>query len=109
VNGADKPMSLLADFEQALIELVPKRARRSACGWAARNAAIPACVYPPWLVERPAGGRRATSFTSVPDAVAFPAQSMHVMDILSKPPRHPVGTVQNKQKPAPAIAPTRAW
>ena len=69
VTGADKPMSLLADFEQALIELVPNgapfcvrlgRAQRRDTG--VRLSA--------WLVERPAADDEH-QFTSVPDAVAF--------------------------------------
>ncbi len=69
VAGADKPMSLLADFEQALIELVPNgapfcvrlgRAQRRDTG--VRLSA--------WLVERPAADDEH-QFTSVPDAVAF--------------------------------------
>jgi len=69
VAGADKPMSLLADFEQALIELVPNgapfcvrlgRAQRRDTG--VRLSA--------WLVERPAADDEH-QFASVPDAVAF--------------------------------------
>ena len=69
VTGADKPMSLLADFEQALIELVPNgapfcvrlgRAQRRDTG--VRLSA--------WLVERPAADDEH-QFTSVPDTVAF--------------------------------------
>jgi hypothetical protein len=69
VAGADKPMSLLADFEQALIELVPSgapfcvrlgRAQRRDTGM--RLSA--------WLVERPAADDEL-QFASVPDAVAY--------------------------------------
>ncbi len=69
VTGADKPMSLLADFEQALIELVPNgapfcvrlgRAQR-------RDAGVRLSA---WLVERPAADDEH-QFASVPDAVAF--------------------------------------
>ena len=69
VTGADKPMSLLADFEQALIELVPNgapfcvrlgRAQR-------RDAGVRLSA---WLVERPAADDEH-QFASVSDTVAF--------------------------------------
>lgn len=69
VAGAEKPLSLLADFEQALIELVPNgapfcvrlgRAQRRDTGL--RLSA--------WLVERPAA-EDEHQFASVPETVAF--------------------------------------
>lgn len=72
VADADKPLSLLADFEQALIELVPNgapfcvrlgRAQR-------RDTGIRLSA---WLVERPEL-EDEHQFTSVPDAVAFVRQ-----------------------------------
>ena len=69
VAAADKPLSLLADIERALLELVPDgtpfclrlgRAQRKHTG--VRLSA--------WLVERPAA-EDEHQFASVPDAVAF--------------------------------------
>ena len=69
VAGAEKPLSLLADFERALSELVPNgapfcvrlgRAQRRDTGL--RLSA--------WLVERPAA-EDEHQFGSVPETVAF--------------------------------------
>ena len=69
VAEAEKPLSLLADFERALIELVPNgapfcvrlgRAQRRDTGL--RLSA--------WLVERPAA-EDEHQFASVPETVAF--------------------------------------
>jgi hypothetical protein len=74
VAGAEKPLSLLADFEQALIELVPSgapfcvrlgRAQRS-------NASLRLSA---WLVERPAA-EDEHQFASVPETLAFLRQSV---------------------------------
>jgi hypothetical protein len=69
VAGAEKPMSLLADFERALIELVPNGAPFCVrLGRAQRRHA--GMRLSAWLVERPAADDEH-QFTSVPDAVAF--------------------------------------
>ncbi len=69
VAGADKPLSLLADFEQALIELVPNGA--PICVRLGRAQSRDAGLrLSAWLVERPAADDEH-QFTSVPDAVAF--------------------------------------
>jgi len=69
VAGADKPMSLLADFEQALIELVPNGAPFCVrLGRAQRRDA--GMRLSAWLVERPALDDEH-QFASVPDTVAF--------------------------------------
>ncbi len=69
VAGAEKPLSLLADFERALIELVPNgapfcvrlgRAQR-------RDTGIRLSA---WLVERPELDDEH-QFASVPEPVAF--------------------------------------
>jgi hypothetical protein len=69
VAGAEKPLSLLSDFERALSELLPTgapfcvrlgRAQR-------RHAGVRLSA---WLVERPAA-EDEHQFTSVPEAVAF--------------------------------------
>lgn len=69
VAGANKPLSLLADIEQALIELVPNGA--PLCLRLGRPRRKPAGVrLSAWLVERPAA-EDEHQFASVPDAVAF--------------------------------------
>lgn len=73
VSGADKPLSLLADFEQALIELVPPGAPFCVrLGRAQRRDA--GLRLSAWLVERPAEDDEH-QFGSVPDAVAFIRQA----------------------------------
>ena len=69
VAGADKPLSLLADFERALIELVPNGAPFCVrLGRAQRRDA--GLRLSAWLVERPAA-EDEHQFASVPETVAF--------------------------------------
>lgn len=69
VAGAEKPLSLLADFEQALIELVPNGAPFCVrLGRAQRRDA--GLRLSAWLVERPAA-EDEHQFASVPETVAF--------------------------------------
>jgi hypothetical protein len=76
VAGADKPLSLLADFERALIELVPRGAPFCVrLGRAQRRHA--GMRLSAWLVERPAA-EDEHQFASVPDAVAFLRQTVAV-------------------------------
>ena len=69
VAGAEKPLSLLADFERALIELVPNGAPFCVrLGRAQRRDA--GLRLSAWLVERPAV-EDEHQFASVPETVAF--------------------------------------
>ncbi len=69
VAGAEKPLSLLADFERALIELVPNGAPFCVrLGRAQRRDA--GLRLSAWLVERPAA-EDEHQFASVPETVAF--------------------------------------
>ena len=69
VAEAEKPLSLLADFERALIELVPNGAPFCVrLGRAQRRDA--GLRLSAWLVERPAA-EDEHQFASVPETVAF--------------------------------------
>jgi hypothetical protein len=70
VAGAEKPLSLLADFERALIELVPEGLPVCVRLGRAQRRSSAGLRLSAWLVERPAA-EDEHQFASVPDAVNF--------------------------------------